>query len=132
MQQTITYLLLFMVVSGFSQKACLPPGMEQSREEHHTAGNTGEREITYRVFENDSLQNSVSGWGYEVLMDNRPYIHQEHIPSIPGNMGFATKEDAEKTAQLVIKKIEKGIMPPSITPQELDSLGIVTKIVSSN
>ena len=90
---------------------------------------TGEQpanpKITFQIFENNKQQNKPPGWGYDIYLDGRHYVHQKHIPSVQGNTGFATKEDAEKTAQLVIKKIEKNIMPPGITPQELDSLGVV-------
>ena len=65
------------------------------------------------------------GWGYEVLIKNKPYIRQETIPAISGNRGFSSKEKAEKAAQFVIYKIEKNIMPPTVTVAELDSLGVL-------
>lgn len=64
------------------------------------------------------------GWGYDILIDGKKYIHQEHIPSVPGNEGFANEQDAKKTAGLMADKISKNIMPPSVTPQELDSMKV--------
>jgi hypothetical protein len=64
------------------------------------------------------------GWGYDIYMNNKRYIHQPNIPGVPGLKVFLTKEEAQKTANLAIQKIEMGIMPPSVTPAELDSLGI--------
>lgn len=49
-------------------------------------------------------------------------IHQPAIPGIPGNEGFKTKEAAQKVADLVVNKIKKGEMPPSVTIEELKKL----------
>ena len=64
------------------------------------------------------------GWGYDILMNGKAFVHQPHIPAVAGGKGFSTKEDALKTANFVIKKLEQKIMPPSLTVQELDSLGV--------
>ena len=61
-------------------------------------------------------------WGYDILVDNRMKIHQPSIPGQPGNEGFKTREGAEKAAKLVIKKMKKGDMPPSIDAKELKKL----------
>jgi len=74
--------------------------------------------LTYKVIQVEK------NWGYEILIDNKLYIHQEKIPAIPGNFSFQTVEDAEKTAKLVAQKIKKGILPPSVSAEEIDSLGI--------
>jgi len=63
-------------------------------------------------------------FGYIIYQNNRQFINQSTIPSRPGNDGFATKEDAAKVAMLVIEKIKKGIMPPTVTLQELQQLKI--------
>jgi len=64
------------------------------------------------------------GWGYDVYINGEKYIHQEVIPSVPGVKGFKTEEDAKKTAALIVSKIHKGLIPPSVTPAELDSMGV--------
>lgn len=63
-------------------------------------------------------------WGYEITANKKVFIHQTSIPGMPGNGGFTTKKDAEKTARLVLQKLHKGIMPPSITAAELKQLNI--------
>jgi hypothetical protein len=68
------------------------------------------------------LQTS-SGWSYNILVGHKTFIHQEFIPAIEGQRTFATKEDAMKTADLVISKIVKGKVP-SISKADLSSLGI--------
>ena len=44
---------------------------------------------------------------------------------MPGNEGFKTKADAEKVAQLVITKIKKGEMPPTVSVEEMKKLKVV-------
>jgi hypothetical protein len=63
-------------------------------------------------------------YGYDVLSDDRLIIHQKSIPAMPGNEGFKTKADASKVAQLVIDKIKKGEMPPTVTIEEMQKLKV--------
>jgi hypothetical protein len=72
----------------------------------------------------ETFQNDTSGWGYDILIEGKKYVHQPHIPAISGNKGFSTQHEAEKVAELVKYKIKNNIMPPSVSPEELDSLGI--------
>jgi len=65
-----------------------------------------------------------NGWGYNVFLNGKIYIKQDRIPAVQGNTPFVTQDDAWKTADLMIQKIRKNILPPSITIYELDSLGI--------
>jgi len=72
------------------------------------------------------IVNSENGtFGYDILIEGRTTIHQPSIPGMSGNNGFRTKEQAERTAKFVISKIQKNIMPPTITIQELDSLKVL-------
>jgi len=54
---------------------------------------------------------TVSGWGYNILVDDTVFIHQAAIPVINGKQGFAKREQAEKTAAIIINKIKKGESP---------------------
>jgi hypothetical protein len=63
------------------------------------------------------------GWGYNILVDHKIFIHQQTIPSVAGNKIFVTKEDAEKTSSLIIQKITNKKLP-SVTKNDLDSLQI--------
>lgn len=67
---------------------------------------------------------SISGWGYTILNNGKPFIIQKHIPAIQGTNGFNTESDAKKCGLFVIEKIKNGVMPPSITKEELQRLGI--------
>lgn len=65
------------------------------------------------------------GWGYEILHNKKVYIHQQIIPAIQGQKYFVSKEEAEKVAALLIKKMqEKTTNFPEITIEEIDSLKI--------
>lgn len=66
---------------------------------------------------------NASGWGYDILVDHKIFIHQEDIPAVAGKKGFLTKEDAMKTAGLVVEKLVKG-KQPSITKDDLTALKI--------
>jgi hypothetical protein len=74
--------------------------------------------LRYKVFQADS------GWGYSIFIQDSLYIDQPTIPAIEGNKHFHSSADADKTAQFVIKKIERNIIPPLLSIEELDSLEI--------
>ena len=67
-------------------------------------------------------QTEIDQFGYDIYQDSVVIIHQPIIPGLQGNKGFATKDDAQKVANLVVQKMEKGIMPPTISLHELDSV----------
>lgn len=64
-------------------------------------------------------------WGYDILVNDRLLIHQLSKPSMPGNKGFTTKIQAQKVADLVIEKIRKGEMPPSVSRDEMKKLNVL-------
>jgi nicotinamidase-related amidase len=66
----------------------------------------------------------TEGWGYSISEKGKRIIDQQTIPGVPGNQGFQTSEDAQKVAELVIEKLEKGAFPPTVLEEELQKLGI--------
>ena len=76
------------------------------------------RSTRVEIFEADN------GWGYDVYVDDKKYIHQTTIPSVPGTTGFVSKKEAQIVAEFVIGKINRNEMPPSVTPEELKELNI--------
>lgn len=64
---------------------------------------------------------SEQGYGYDILKNNKPYIHQPFIPAVEGQIPFKDRKSARKTGQLVTKKIRNHKLP-SVTKEELDSL----------
>lgn len=78
-----------------------------------------------KAFAAEAYKNDSLGWGYVISIDGKKTINQPHVPGIPGTKGFKTKEQALKTANFVIYKIQHNMLPPSVTPKELDSLGVL-------
>lgn len=79
------------------------------------------------AFKNKTITSKIistynNTWGYDILVESKLMIHQPTIPGMPGNEGFKTKEAAQSVADLVVSKIKKGEMPPSVTIEELKKL----------
>lgn len=72
-----------------------------------------------------STQEKLTGWGYDIYIFGSLYIHQPNIPAVPGNRGFKTEADAKKAGAWAVHKIRNNIMPPTISVEELDSLGVL-------
>lgn len=79
-------------------------------------------QITYKIIHGISQT-----YGYDISVDGRLMVHQPNIPCIVGNKGFRNKTDAKKVAELVIQKIRKGILPPTVAVNELKELNIDLK-----
>lgn len=92
----------------------------------HVAANEVVPAYGFNIFLCDSANPNL-GFGYNIISDGHIFIHQPTTPSVPGNKGFPTQAQAGRTAEFVIYKLTHHIMPPSVTPAELDSLGVLTK-----
>ena len=75
--------------------------------------------ITYKL-----LRLPDNTYGYDIFSRGHILIHQATIPGRPGNSGFHRKSDARKIAVLVVAKVKNGIMPPTVTRHEMDSLKV--------
>lgn len=71
-----------------------------------------------------SVFQAGEGWGYDIYLNGERYIHQSTIPVVQGNKGFKNEKEAKQVAELVAEKIRNDIIPPTISSEELDSLGI--------
>lgn len=65
----------------------------------------------------------ANGFAYKILLENKVYIQQEYVPSVKGAFHFCTKEDAQKTGELVKNRILLN-KRPSITAVDLQKLGV--------
>lgn len=73
------------------------------------------------VFKNDSTTN---GYGYDIMVNGKKMIHQPTIPAVTGNRGFHSESDAQNAGALVKRKLLNNEMPPTISLDELNALGI--------
>ncbi len=64
------------------------------------------------------------GFGFDIYQDGKMMIHQNSIPATQGNKAFVTEEEAKAVGALMLYKVSKGIMPPTINVEDLDSLGV--------
>ncbi|HTL09835.1 MAG TPA: DUF4907 domain-containing protein [Chitinophagaceae bacterium] len=63
------------------------------------------------------------GWGYEVLVDKKVFIHQDCIPAIAAYKQFNSAADALQVGKLVVEKIKKGARP-ALTVTEISNVHI--------
>lgn len=61
------------------------------------------------------------GWGYQILIDGKVFIHQPTIPAIDTEKSFPDKVSAGKVGMLVLKRI-KSNENPAVSPNEINQL----------
>ena len=99
-------------ITTFSQEKTSPPDPKSKK--------SSMAEYSYKI-----IPGSNNTWGYDIFVNTKLSIHQSSIPALSGNNGFKTKEDADKVAELVISKMKRGEMPPSVSLAELKELKII-------
>lgn len=82
-------------------------------------------ENTFDVYSMKTTFEPKHGWGYQILNNGELYINQPHIPAVSGNKGFDSEAKAATTAEYIIFKLNNGLFPPTVSPEELDSLGVM-------
>jgi hypothetical protein len=68
--------------------------------------------------------NQENGWGYEIYKGSKLMINQKNIPAVQGNQSFKTETDAIKVGEFVVTKLMQNQFPPTLSLEELTSLGI--------
>ncbi len=76
--------------------------------------------LTYTII--DAPNNTFC---YDIYAEGRLMIHQSSMPGLPGNEGFKTRDDAMKVAEMVMYKIRKGEMPPTVSIDDLKQVGVI-------
>jgi hypothetical protein len=90
---------------------------KEAKEQKNTYANA---KITIKI-----IPSIKKTFGYDILLHGRLLVHQPNIPALPGNEGFTTKERARKVAEFVVKKIRKNEMPPTVTIDNLNNMGVL-------
>lgn len=85
---------------------------------------TGVQKYSVNLFQNPD------GWGYDIFIRNKLFIHQPFMPSVSGEISFPDKRAARRVGRFIVRKLQKN-QSPGITPEELDSL-IKTKSIDNN
>ena len=116
--------VLMLAMSSWSKSVKQTPAMAgAARANGKTAPaqtNHPNADLTYRV-----IPTLKSTFGYDIFAAGKLAIHQTNIPAVPGNEGFKTQQDAKAVASLVIEKIKKSEMPPTISVDELRTLKVI-------
>lgn len=118
MRYSIFTLFLFLSIIGCGESE----EKDQSTTETEVSDNVKNNSPEYTII---AVEQPESGWGYQILQDGRLAIDQKHIPAIQGYKTFSSKEKAEITANFIVGKMKKGIFPPTISAEELDSLKVL-------
>ncbi|MBK6482038.1 MAG: DUF4907 domain-containing protein [Chitinophagaceae bacterium] len=121
LQISIFFIVALFILAGAACYAQQPlntlPSGEQPQFPEATA-NAG-RQLTYTI-----IPAANDTWGYEIFAEGKLLISQKSIPALPGNDGFKEQAQAMQVAELVMQKIRNGEMPPTVTVEELNALGI--------
>ena len=104
----------------FAQAPSTPAQPDGSAAKFPAASAYANTKLTYKI-----IDGPKQTYGYDVFADGRLMIHQTSAPALPGNQGFKTKGDASKVAALVIGKIRKGEMPPTVSIDEMTKLKVI-------
>ncbi len=119
---------LFLIISALSLTACSES--EDTPKDQNSVIGTDQpiEEVVQEENQSDDFSYSViaveNGWGNDIFQNGKLYIHQPHIPAVAGTHGFLSESDAQACAELAIEKVKNGVVPPTLSVDEMDSLGI--------
>jgi hypothetical protein len=114
---TFSFSVFFTVFVHAQQQPAQPENNAAAFPKAEAYANT---KLTYKI-----IVAANKTFGYDVYANGKLMIHQKSIPAMPGNEGLKTKAGAEKVAQLVVDKIKKGEMPPTVTVEEMKKLKVI-------
>ncbi|MCE2713513.1 MAG: DUF4907 domain-containing protein [Cryomorphaceae bacterium] len=109
--------ILLLLISGCSEN--------RTKSVHLESEEKINQHPTEPVYELISTELPGNGFGYQILKDGQLMIEQQQIPAIQGIRYFSSEADALKTGELALKKIKDHLFPPTISVEELDSLGVL-------
>jgi len=118
----IAFMFAFTTAQAQQQAKPQPPSPQQpsAAAQFPAASTYAHSNLTYTII--DAPNNTFC---YDVYAEGRLMIHQSSAPGLPGNEGFKTQEDAAKVAEMVMYKISKGEMPPTVSIDEMKQLGVI-------
>jgi hypothetical protein len=117
---TAAVLLMLFIVAGLSGTSISGNEAADKKEVKEQENPYANAEITIKI-----IPSANNTFGYDILLYRRPLVHQPNIPGLPGNEGFTTKERAQTVAEFVVKKIRNNEMPPTVTIEDLNTMGVL-------
>jgi hypothetical protein len=112
-------LMLFVVAchTGTSLTTDSSPAAQEIKQQENPYAKA---DITTKI-----IPSANNTFGYDILLYGKPLVHQPSMPGLPGNEGFTTQERAQTVADFVVKKIRNNEMPPTVTIEELNTMGVL-------
>lgn len=117
MTKHCSYSILFILASIFSVISC-----HEGAPENATTTPSGDQ----KVFVQYTTYKTEIGWGYDILVNKKIYIHQDYIPAVQGKQGFESETQAATVAEAILDKLKNG-KKPFITLAELKIMGCLPK-----
>jgi len=117
---TAAVLLMLFIVAGLPGTSISADQAADKKEVKEQKNPYANAEITIKI-----IPSANNTFGYDILLYGRPLVHQPNIPGLPGNEGFTTKERAQTVAEFVVKKIRNNEMPPTVTIEDLNTMGVL-------
>ncbi len=65
-----------------------------------------------------------SGFGAVIWVDGKRYINLYTIPHVDGYKHFPDQKKAQQAADMVVAKMRKNIIPPSLSKEEVKEMGL--------
>jgi len=119
---------LFLIISAAALCSCGNEATHEEEKKSVIGTNQPLEEVSNEELPSDEFSFSIieveNGWGYDIFQNGQLYIHQPHIPAISGIQSFRSEADAQACAELAIHKVKNGVVPPTLSVHEMDSLGI--------
>jgi hypothetical protein len=112
-------LMLFVVAchTGTSLSTDSSPAAQEIKQQENPYAKA---DITTKI-----IPSANNTFGYDILLYGKPLVHQPSMPGLPGNEGFTTQERAQTVADFVVKKIRNNEMPPTVTMEDLNTMGVL-------
>ena len=117
---TAAVLLMLFIVAGLPGTSLSADEAADKKELKEQKNPYANAELTIKI-----IPSANNTFGYDILLYGRPFVHQPSIPGLPGNEGFTTKEKAQTVAEFVVKKIRNNEMPPTVTIEDLNTMGVL-------
>jgi hypothetical protein len=117
---TAAVLFMLFVVAGLPDTSLSADEAADKKEVKEQKNPYANAELTIKI-----IPSANKTFGYDIFLYGKPFVHQPNIPGLPGNEGFSTKERAKTVAEFVVKKIRNNEMPPTVTIEDLNSMGVL-------